>query len=196
MANPWFDKWAKLAKEKGYPARSVFKLKEINERFKILRAGDRVLDLGTSPGSWAKYACEVIGPTGLVVGVDLIPPKYKAKHYRVLVKNVFDLSKEDLLGNDEPLFDVILSDLAPQTTGIKERDHLESIRLAERVLQICELVLKKGGKAVVKVFEGGEFPDLKEKFTKSFQDVKLFRPKATRKESREIYLIATDYKGR
>ncbi len=195
MANPWFDSWARLAKEKGYPARSVFKLKEINERFKVLKRGDKVLDLGTSPGSWAKYACEVVGEAGLVVGIDLSPPKFSSKLYRFIKKDVFEVKKEDLVSQDVPCFDVVLSDLAPKTTGIKERDHLESIRLAEQALRICELVLRKGGNAVVKVFEGPEFPKLRKEFENRFKDVKLFRPKAVRKESREIYVVALNFKG-
>jgi 23S rRNA (uridine2552-2'-O)-methyltransferase len=195
MANPWFDSWAKLAKEKGYPARSVFKLKEINERFKVLKRGDKVLDLGTSPGSWAKYACEVVGEAGLVVGIDLSPPKFSGRLYRFIQKNVFEVRKEDLISQDIPYFDVILSDLAPKTTGIRERDHLESVRLAERALQVCEMVLRKGGNAVVKVFEGPEFPRLRKEFEKRFKDVKLFRPKAVRKESREVYVVALNFKG-
>ena len=195
MVNPWFDSWAKLAKEKGYPARSVFKLKEINERFRVIKRGDKVLDLGTSPGSWAKYTCEVVGDEGLVVGVDLTPPKFKGKLYRFINKNVFELQKEDLVSQEIPFFDVVLSDLAPKTTGIKEKDHLESVRLAEQALRVCEMVLKKGGNAVVKVFEGAEFPRLRKEFEKRFKDVKLFRPKAVRKESKEIYIIALNFKG-
>ena len=89
--NPWFDTWAKKAKEKGYPARSVFKLMEIQKKFKILKKGDIVIDLGASPGSWSKFALEVVGNKGKVIGIDLHPVKIHARNFFFIQKNVFEL---------------------------------------------------------------------------------------------------------
>ncbi|MCX7874384.1 MAG: RlmE family RNA methyltransferase [Caldimicrobium sp.] len=188
--NPWFDKWAKLAKEKGYPARSVFKLMEIQKKYKLIRPGFRVLDLGASPGSWAQYACEIVGPQGKVVGVDQQPVKFSSKLFVFLQKDVFALTPEDLrsLGIEE--FDLILSDLAPKTTGIEITDHLRSTELALRALELSKVLLKKGGSLVVKIFDGPELLSVRREFEKFFKNVKIFKPTATRKGSRELFILA------
>lgn len=188
--NPWFDKWARLAKEKGYPARSVFKLKEIQEKFKIIRPGYRVLDLGASPGSWSQYLCEIIGKEGRVIGVDIEPVKFQSRLFTFLQRDVFELTPEDFktLGVEE--FDVIVSDMAPKTTGIEVTDHRRSMELAERALELAKALLKSGGSMVVKVFDGPELPRLRKEFEKFFRDVKIFRPQATRKGSKELFIIA------
>ncbi len=192
--NPWFDKWAELAKAKGYPARSVFKLKEIQEKFKIIKPGSVVLDLGASPGSWSQFVCEVIGPKGHVVGVDLEPVKFSSTLFTFLQKDVFELSKEDLerLGFSE--FDLILSDMAPKTTGIQLRDHLRSVELSLRALELAKTLLRKGGTLLVKVFDGPELSRVRREFEKIFQGVKILRPKATRKGSKELFLLALNKK--
>ncbi len=192
--NPWFDKWARLAKEKGYPARSVFKLKEIQEKFRIIKPGFKVLDLGASPGSWSQYICEIIGKDGRVVGVDLEPVKFHSKLFTFIQKDVFELAPEDFqsLGIDK--FDVIVSDMAPKTTGIEITDHLRSVELVRRALLLAEHFLKQGGSMVAKVFDGPELPKLKKEFEKIFKDVKIFRTQATRKGSKELFLIAQNRK--
>jgi 23S rRNA (uridine2552-2'-O)-methyltransferase len=192
--NPWFDKWAELAKAKGYPARSVFKLKEIQEKFKIIKPGYIVLDLGASPGSWSQFVCEVIGPKGHVVGVDLEPVKFRSSLFTFLQKDVFELSREDLerLGFSE--FDLILSDMAPKTTGIPLRDHLKSLELSLRALELAKALLRKGGTLLVKVFDGPEISEVRREFEKIFQGVKILRPKATRKGSKELFILALNKK--
>lgn len=188
--NPWFDKWAKLAKEKGYPARSVFKLKEIQERFNIIKPGYKVLDLGASPGSWSQFACEIIGPQGKVIGVDLEPVKFKSSLFVFLQKDVFELKPEDLALLNVDKFDLILSDMAPKTTGIEFTDHLRSVELVLRALELAKSLLKKGGDMVVKIFDGSELKKTLKEFENSFEDVKIFRPVATRKGSKELFIIA------
>lgn len=188
--NPRFDKWAKLAKEKGYPARSVFKLKEIQERFNIIKPGYKILDLGASPGSWSQFACEIIGPQGKVIGVDLEPVKFKSSLFVFLQKDVFELKPEDLALLNVDKFDLILSDMAPKTTGIEFTDHLRSVELVLRALELAKSLLKKGGDMVVKIFDGSELKKTLKEFEKSFEDVKIFRPVATRKGSKELFIIA------
>lgn len=192
--NPWFDKWAALAKEKGYPARSVFKLKEIQEKFKIIKPGFIVLDLGASPGSWSQFSCEIVGPEGKVIGIDLEPVKFRSKLFTFLQKDVFELTKKDFedLGISE--FDVILSDMAPKTTGIEETDHLRSVALVLKALELCKELLKKGGAGVIKIFDGPELPKVRKEFEKIFRSVKIFRPKATRKGSKELFIIGLNRK--
>lgn len=195
-ANPWFDKWAKKAKELGYPARSVFKLMEIQERFKILKKGDIVLDLGAAPGSWSKYASQVVGEKGKVIGIDLEDVKIKLPNFLFIKKDVFELKPEEirLLGIEE--VDIILSDLAPKTMGDKFVDHIRSVELVERVLELSLELLKKGGHLVAKIFEGTQTPSLKKKIEQNFQRVNLFKPQSSRRESREIFFIAQNFKGK
>lgn len=192
--NPWFDKWAKKAKEKGYPARSVFKLMEIQEKYKIIKKGSIVLDLGASPGSWSKYVLNITGEKGKVIGIDILPVKISHPNFYFIQKDVFKLEDEDfkVLGLEK--FDVILSDMAPKTTGDKFGDHIRSVRLAERALELAKNYLKEGGSFVVKVFEGKEISNFKNKIEKCFNSVKFFKPKSSRKESKEIFIIAQGFK--
>ncbi|MCX7612814.1 MAG: RlmE family RNA methyltransferase [Caldimicrobium sp.] len=188
--NPWFDKWAKLAKEKGYPARSVFKLMEIQKKYKLIRPGFRVLDLGASPGSWSQYACEIVGPLGKVVGVDLEPVKFSSKLFTFIQKDIFELTMDDFraLGIEE--FDLILSDMAPKTTGIEVTDHVRSVELVHGALELSKTLLRKGGSMVVKIFDGPELTRVRKEFEKIFKNVIIFRPSATRKGSKELFILA------
>ncbi len=192
--NPWFDKWARLAKEKGYPARSVFKLKEIQERFKLIKPGHKILDLGASPGSWSQFACEIVGKEGKVVGVDIEPVKFKSTLFTFIQKDVFTLSPEDFAPLKIEKFDLILSDMAPKTTGIDFSDHLRSVELVLKALDLAKAFLKKGGNMVVKIFDGPELKKVQREFEKSFENVKIFRPTATRKGSKELFIIAFNKK--
>lgn len=192
--NPWFDKWARLAKEKGYPARSVFKLMEIQEKFKIVKPGFKVLDLGASPGSWSQFICEIIGPQGRVLGVDLEPVKFSSKLFLFLQKDVFELTEKEIRATGIQEFDLIVSDMAPKTTGIELTDHLRSVELVKRALELSKGLLNKGGTLLVKVFDGPELPQLRKEFEKFFKDVKIFRPQATRKGSKELFILAFNKK--
>jgi 23S rRNA (uridine2552-2'-O)-methyltransferase len=192
--NPWFDKWAKKAKEKGYPARSVFKLMEIQEKYKIIQKGDIVLDLGASPGSWSKYALSIVGEKGKVIGIDILPIKISHPNFYFLQKDVFELEENDFKNLGIEKVDVLLSDMAPKTTGDKFGDHVRSVRLAEKALEIAKNYLKEGGSFIVKVFEGEKIPILKKQIEKYFKSVKFFKPKSSRKESKEIFIIAQGFK--
>jgi len=193
--NPWFDKWAKKAKERGFPARSVFKLQEIQEKYKIIKKGDIVLDLGASPGSWSKYVLNIVGKEGKVVGIDLLPVKISHPNFFFLQKDVFELKDNDFKNLGIERFDVILSDMAPKTTGDKFGDHVRSVRLVEKALELANNYLKESGNFVAKVFEGEKIPQLKKQIEKCFKSVKFFKPKSSRKESREIFIIAQGFKN-
>lgn len=197
------DRFFLQAKADGYLARSAYKLKEIVERKKSIRKGDRVLDLGCAPGSWLQVAAEVVGPKGLVVGLDLqAVDGGLAPNVRAVQGDVFKTSAEEFLklasadgkseGNTK-LFDAVVSDMAPNTTGAG--DHFRSVDLCRRVLELLPKVLRNGGNLVMKVFEGETYPELLKDVKKQFAECKGFKPEACRDVSREIYIVAAGYKG-
>jgi len=187
------DFYARKAKEKGYAARSVFKLEELDQKEKLIRPGARVLDLGAAPGSWMQYTAGRVGPKGLAVGVDLQElGRPLQPNERFLRADVFELSGEDLLarfGN----FTVVLSDLAPSTMGDKSTDHFRSMALAERALELCGRVLKPGGDFLVKVFMGADFEAFVREMRRRFRTAKLKKPKSSRAMSREIYILGREF---
>lgn len=194
------DRFFKQAKEEGYAARSAYKLKEINLRRQILRRGDLVLDLGCAPGSWVQVAAEVIGPKGLVIGVDLKPVDIELPaNARAYVGDAFKLTAEEALARAESAksrFDVVLSDMAPNTEGGGGGtvDHFRSVALCRRVLELCPAVLRAGGHLVMKVFEGEEYPRLLRETQRAFAEVKGLKPEASRDASREMFIIAKGYR--
>lgn len=180
------DHYTRRAKKEGKAARSIYKLEEIDSRFRVLRAGDRVLDLGCAPGSWMQYAARKVGPKGQVIGVDLKPISISLPgHAEARVGDVYKLQPEDI---GAPV-DVLLSDMAPSTMGDHTTDALRSAALVESALELCHPLLREGGHAVFKVLEGGEVPKIVAQMRTMFDQVQRLRPKATRKESTEIFLI-------
>ncbi|MBN2552194.1 MAG: RlmE family RNA methyltransferase [Spirochaetales bacterium] len=185
------DYFSRLAKQKNFPARSVFKLQEMQERFGLFEAGQRILDLGSAPGSWSKYCLQLLGPRGLLVGVDLEAVRMEppaGPRYRFLQGDIFSAEIAAQLGELGP-FDVILSDAAPRTSGSGLVDGEGSLQIAERVLEIAAHTLERGGHLVVKVFQGGEEGRLLRRMKSIFRRARAFKPKASRSESREIYFL-------
>lgn len=192
------DTFFKLAKAEGYAARSAYKLKGIQERFRVLRAGDRVCDLGCAPGSWLQVAAQIVGPRGLVVGIDLTPVTIDLPpNVRTAVADAFKVTAPELLelaGAPDPArdrFDAVLSDMAPNTVG--HGDDLRSATLCRRVLEVLPALLQLGGAFVMKVLEGGEYPALLRETGRMFTAVKGHRPEATRDISREIFIVADGF---
>ncbi|MBS3172072.1 RlmE family RNA methyltransferase [Candidatus Woesearchaeota archaeon] len=173
------DKFTKRALEEGYLARSIFKIKNIQNRFHIIRKGDYVLDLGAAPGSWSQYVLEL---GAKVDSIDL----NRVKYGNWIKIDIFDEKLFEVLERD---YNVVLSDLAPRTSGIKHLDVERSIGLSQRALEIAKLKLKRNGNFVCKVFQGEDFKLFFDDMKKNFQVVRSIRPMATRKSSREIYLI-------
>lgn len=186
------DPLTKKAKEMGFAARSVFKLEEIHEKFRILRQGQRVLDLGCSPGSWAAYALPIIGPRGVLVGVDIQPPVHGG--FVFLEKSVLDVTVPEMLEALGGPADVVLSDMAPSTTGSHDIDHLRQMALVEMALELATGLLAPGGAFVCKVFDGGEVPAFQTRIRPLFEQVKRSRPEAVRKPSREFFLVAQGFR--
>jgi len=187
------DYYFKKAKKEGYPARSVYKLKEIDEKFHIFKPGDLVLDLGCYPGSWLLYTEKVIQPNGKVIGIDLKPITIPNSGI-FLQKNIFELKAEEIKAilkkNNLPnKFNVIVSDLAPATSGIKDVDSQRSLELIEKAFSFIHPLLKKEGSFVCKAFESSDVHFLAKKISPFFRFFKMFKPKATRKRSKELYVI-------
>lgn len=190
------DALYRKAKKEGFAARSVYKLEEIDRETKLLRARDRVLDLGCAPGSWLQYVDQKL-THGAAVGIDLLPTRVAlTERVRVLQGDAFDTSLEELTGTPpgEPLrlFDVVLSDMAPNTTGIKTVDQARSLALCERALEVAERALVPGGRMCVKIFEGGDMKQFLDACKQVFGTVKVKRPKGTRAGSVETYVIGLD----
>jgi 23S rRNA (uridine2552-2'-O)-methyltransferase len=187
--DPWHDYYAKRAREERYPARSVYKLEEIQKRFKVLKRNSRVLDLGCSPGSWLLFASNIVGEKGLVVGVDInpitvpLPPNARFVQEDVLA---WGESFVEAVGAG---FQAVLSDTAPSTTGSKSVDAQRSLALAEAALAISHRVLKPGGNFVCKVFQGPDLKAFSDEVRRSFRRVAHFKPKSSRKASKEIYMV-------
>ncbi|MBI9077762.1 MAG: RlmE family RNA methyltransferase [Desulfatibacillum sp.] len=193
--NLWRDHYTDKAKKAGFPARSVFKLEEMQKKWKILHPGQKVLDLGCAPGSWLKYASQTVGGSGQVIGIDIQPMEQPDKPNAQFIQgDAFEMDQDflDRIGRD---FDVVLSDMAPNTSGIRNVDALKSAALCDSALATAITVLKPGGTFVCKIFQGEGFDafikDVKMYFTKH----KIFKPESTRKASREIYVVGWSKKG-
>jgi 23S rRNA (uridine2552-2'-O)-methyltransferase len=188
-ANRWEDHYTRRARQERYPARSVYKLQEIQKRIAVIRKGDGVLDLGCAPGSWLMCAAELAGPSGRVVGVDLTPVTVGLPaHVGVHTADVFELVEDPaaFFGRE---FDVVLSDMAPATTGSRGVDAARSHNLCEAALAIARKVLRPGGAFVCKIFQGEDFKPFTEAVKAGFAECKIFKPQSCRKASKEIYLI-------
>ncbi len=190
-SNSWDDHLTRLARARNYPARSVFKLEEIQKKFKVIRKTDRVLDLGCAPGSWLLYASQQAAG-GSVVGIDLKPVEIKLpENARAVQDNILNMA-DDTMVSATGSFDVVLSDMAPATTGRKDVDAQRSFDLCQMALDTAQKVLKPKGHFVCKIFQGNEFSRFQKKVSQAFNEVKIFKPESCRKQSKEIYIIAKE----
>lgn len=189
------DHYFKKAKEQNFVARSVFKLEEIDQKFKILSAGQKVLDLGASPGSWSQYCSKKVGPNGRVLGVDLTEIDSKQtkelKNATFIQADLRDINLEEIFqehGFNSP-FDLVISDMAPKTTGIRFTDQARSFELCEIALDVARKFLKKDGHFICKLFHSDDFTKLRAEIQKDFQKFEAVKPDSTRKISKEIFLV-------
>ncbi len=192
------DQYFKKAKAEGYLARSAYKLAEIQERKRLIRSGGRVLDLGCAPGAWLQVAGEIVGPKGRIVGIDLSATEHEfGANVATIVGDIYKADARALLEAGgmmgEERFDVVLSDMAPNTTGAG--DDFLSVRLCRRVLELLPSLLRRGGNLAMKVFEGEEYPALLRETAALFAEAKGFKPKASREVSREMYIVGMGYRG-
>ncbi|MDR1660746.1 MAG: RlmE family RNA methyltransferase [Desulfovibrio sp.] len=189
------DHYFRKAREENYPARSVYKLKELDAKFRLLKPGMRVLDLGAAPGSWSIGAAEKIGGGGLVLACDIQATGVAFPQQVIFMReDVFNRSAafEARLGELGP-FDVVLSDMAPHTTGSRATDQARSLELAAEAFSLAGLCLKHGGAFVVKIFMGPDIQELLAPMRRVFATVKIFKPKSSRAESREIFFVGLNF---
>lgn len=188
------DPYVRAAKLEGYRSRAAFKLVELDSKFRFLKKGARVLDLGAAPGGWSQVAVKKVGDSGKVVGADILEmePMSGAVLFQcdLLDPETPDLLK-DALGGPA---DVVLTDMAAPTTGHRPTDHLRTVALFEAALDVANGVLKPGGVFVGKVFQGGATGELLARVKKMFREVKHVKPPASRAESVELYLVATGFR--
>ncbi len=181
------DLYFHRAKAEGYLARSVYKLIEIDKRYRLLRPGLSVIDLGAAPGSWSQYLTDRVGPKGKVVAIDRLPIEFQAPNLQTLQMDVYAPELETLLAKKR--WDGLVSDMAPATTGIRPTDQSRSAALVERSLELAESLVRQGGFWVAKLLEGPQQAAILKKARTVFEQVVCLRPQATRKGSTECFLI-------
>jgi 23S rRNA (uridine2552-2'-O)-methyltransferase len=187
--NPWADHYTRQAKKENFAARSVYKLQEIQRRCRIIRRGARVLDLGCAPGSWLQYAAQLTGSGGKVVGIDRKPVSVALPpHVRVISGDIL-VTPSPLEEFSPQAFEVVISDMAPATTGDKATDAARSAALCEAALAMALRLLAPGGNFVCKIFQGEEFKPFTEAVKSAFTQLKILKPRSSRKASKEIFII-------
>jgi len=188
------DRFTRAAKDAGFPARSVFKLEEIDRRTRLFRPGQRVLDLGASPGSWSLYAAQKIGRGGHLLAVDLEPLGTVLPPHAVFVQGdalSLDLGGETPLARFAP-YDVVLSDMAPRTTGNRLTDQARSFELFMRALAVAATLGRSGGAFVGKIFMSDDLPAARAELRKHYATERLIRPEGTRAVSTELFVVGLD----
>jgi 23S rRNA (uridine2552-2'-O)-methyltransferase len=186
------DRFHQKAKKEGFLARAVFKLEELDTQLKLFKPGQRVLDLGCAPGSWLQYARTKVGDSGVLVGLDR-DFRGTVAGARILAGDVMKVEIKDLLG-DLAAFDVVLSDMAPDTSGIRSMDQARSEALFERALEIAVATLAPGGNFVGKLFQGPDFKKLTEAVRARFETGKTVKPASSRQISIEQYVVGKGFK--
>ncbi|MFO7554620.1 MAG: RlmE family RNA methyltransferase [Desulfobacterales bacterium] len=190
----WQDHYSLRAKKERYPARSVYKLQEIQKKYNIIKKGAKVIDLGCAPGSWILYAAELTGNTGRVIGIDLVPVTISVpSHVKCYTGDIL-LMDDDFFGSLGTDFNVVISDMAPSTTGSKFVDSTRSFDLCRTALYTAQKTLATGGSFVCKIFQGEDFKVFIDSVRSVFKSHKIFKPKSSRKASKEIYIIGFEKK--
>ena len=191
------DFWAQKAKKEGYPARSVYKLMEIDKKFGLVKKGSRILDIGAAPGSWSLWVLQRLAGSGFLASVDLqeLGTKPPYENFLFVRGDLYDEGVRSRLLAAGP-FGLVLSDAAPATTGNRLVDQSASEGIVEAVIDYAEAALAPGGAMVAKIFQGGAEAALLKRLRLSFAQARGFKPEACRSESFETYLVATGYKGR
>ena len=189
------DPYVAAAKRDGYLSRAAYKLLGLDERYKFLKKGQRILDLGAAPGGWCQVAAQKLGPSGTIVGVDLLEfGPIPGAHCHVLDVETPDSETQikEWLGGKA---DVVLSDMAPATTGHQATDQIRVVALAEVAYEVAQTVLAPDGVFIVKLFQGGAVGEFLALLKKDFAVVRHAKPPASRRDSSELFLVATGYRG-
>ncbi len=190
------DHYFKKAKKEGFLARSAYKLEEIHKKYNLLKKKSKVLDLGAAPGSWTQFVLQKF-PDSKVIAIDLQEIKVSHPNLIALQEDIYNINWEKLKKEHPDFFplDILISDMAPKTTGIKNTDQLRSAALCEMALFVAKKELKIGGNFVCKIFESGEVQNFRKEMQEVFNKVALFKPKSTRKNSKEIFVVGINKKS-
>jgi 23S rRNA (uridine2552-2'-O)-methyltransferase len=190
------DPFRRLAQRAGFKSRAAFKLLEMNRRFRLFSRGSRVIDLGSSPGSWLQVAAAHVGPSGLVVGVDLRPVQVEGENIRFIQSDIRSPELlEALRSAVGSRVDIVLLDAAPKFSGIGDVDVERQIELISGALRIARHLLRRGGKAVIKALEGEGTREVERALREGFERVVRYRPAAVRRHSREFYFVCLGFRG-
>jgi|SRR5579862_1456201 len=196
MAYQRKDTFYARAKQAGYRSRAAYKLLELSQRYRLIERGQRVVDLGAWPGGWLQVAAQLTGPSGMVVGVDLKAIEPIGGPVATMIGDVRDRSvQERILAHCGGRADVLLCDMAPQLTGVRDRDNVRALELAEAALAIGDHLLAHGGHLLLKLFDGPEADTTVAAARRRFRAIKRTRPEASRKHSAELYLLCLDFRG-
>lgn len=189
------DYYARKAKEENFAARSIYKLQEIDKKFKIIHHGNYIMDLGASPGSWSQYASEKIGIKGKILGIDLKPVAINLPNAVFIIADLNDLDVNEVIikNNFPPEFDAVISDMAPNTTGNKFTDQARSFDLCVLALATAKKFLKPEGNFICKIFDGEDAMMFRDQLKNNFSEVHTFRPKSTQSSSKEMFMIGKGF---
>jgi len=189
------DQFHRLAKERGFRSRASFKLLQVAKKYRFIKRGDRVLDLGAAPGGWLQAARQLVGDEGYVLGVDKEP--IDSLPYSNVSMFIGDITQngtiDQIQSQTGSMFDVVISDLSPNVTGIWDVDHARQIELARVALRAARLALRPSGNMLVKVFQGSELKDFQTEMKSSFRTLRIVKPAASRPESAELYFLGLTF---
>ena len=189
------DAFYARAKAAGYRSRAAYKLADLARRYRLIERGDHVVDLGAWPGGWLQVAAQLTGPSGVVVGVDLQPIEPLGAPVVTFAGDALDAGIQERLRNAcGGRIDVLLSDMAPKLSGVRDRDAARALELAEAALGIAERLLAPGGRLLLKLFTGPGSDAIVAAARRRFQTVKLTSTEATRKGSAELYMVARGFR--
>jgi len=189
------DHYRKLAKEQGYRSRSAFKLIELNQKYNLIKSNDNILDFGAAPGGWLQVASKLVMPKGKVIGVDLLPIKPINDNVTIFQGDIRDEKVvNNILNEIGRKVDVILSDIAPNISGIWKIDHNNQIDLTRLIIDRFPELLEKNGGCLLKAFDGPMLKPLENELRKNFTNVKLIKPKVSRNASSELYIACRNFR--
>lgn len=188
------DPYYRRAKKEGFRSRAIYKLFQISDKYHLIKTGDVVIDLGSFPGGWIQGARMLVGRKGYVVGIDLKPiHPFPWPNVKTLVGDIMQIDVANILKMLPRKADVIISDVSPNISGIWEVDHAKQIDVARASFNLTNTLLRKGGNLLVKTFQGEFFKNLLEEVKERFSFVGIFKPKASKKRSAEVYIVALKY---
>ncbi len=189
------DHYRKLAKELGYRSRSAFKLIELNKKYNLIKSNDNILDFGAAPGGWLQVSSKLVMPKGRVIGVDLLPITPVGENVTIFQGDIREKEViERILHAGEGKMDVVLSDMAPNISGIWKIDHNNQIDLTMLIIDRFPELLEKNGRCLLKAFDGPRLKSLENNLKESFKNVKLIKPKVSRNASSELYISCRGFR--